>query len=33
MTGTLANDDRQWAAIKLHCMGGKGPSQAEDDVR
>ena len=32
MTEILANDD-QWAAIKPHCMGRKGPNQTEDDVR
>ena len=32
MTGMLAND-RQWEAIRPHCMGRKGPGQAEVDVR
>ena len=26
-------NDHQWAAIKAHCMGRKGPDQTEEDVR
>ena len=32
MTRILAGD-HQWAAIKPHCMGRKGPGQTEEDVR
>ena len=32
MTRILVND-HQWAAIKPHCMGRKGPNQTEEDVR
>ena len=32
MTRILAGD-HQWAAIRPHCMGRKGPGQTEEDVR
>ena len=32
MTRILVNG-HQWAAIKPHCMGRKGPNQTEEDVR